>query len=234
MKLFKFKMLVLLLLAVIMMAINPNSVIANPLTISTTWGTPDPNCNNEWAQCAPDPAFTNTPPVSQSNLAQGFQYLAGGEVSWTFNFDPSPFASISGMQLQVVVVGFWDKYPGNIDKTKGQLGDFLAIDGVPFAPFLGMTDGRDTATFTLPLLSAGLHTFEVVAYDCNNPALGTTFNPDPNDPNAWGWLEGWAGVDVATLTVTGTSATSVPEPTTMLLLGLGLIGVAEIRRKFKK
>jgi len=53
------------------------------------------------------------------------------------------------MQLQVVVVGFWIN-TGNIDKTKGQLGDFLAIDGVPFAPFLGMTDGRDTSTLLYP------------------------------------------------------------------------------------
>jgi hypothetical protein len=39
---------------------------------------------------------------------------------------------------------------------------------------------------------------------------------------------GWAKLDV---TVNGVT---VPEPATMLLLGLGLLGIAGVRRKFKK
>jgi hypothetical protein len=36
------------------------------------------------------------------------------------------------------------------------------------------------------------------------------------------------------LTYNGGGGAPVPEPCTMLLLGLGLIGVAGVRRKFKK
>ena len=36
------------------------------------------------------------------------------------------------------------------------------------------------------------------------------------------------------LTIDATSTRSTPEPTTMLLLGLGLMGLAGVRRKFKK
>ncbi len=200
-------------LIVITVVISFGSVMANPLTLTTTWGTLDPSCTNEWATCAADTAFT--PSFGG--------YRAGGEVSWSFNFDPTPFASISNMQLDVLVVGFWQNYPGNINPANGQLGDFLAIDGIPFSPFLGMDDGRDIGTFNLPLLSAGNHTFEAVAYD-NNVLWG--------GPST-GWLEGWAGVDVATLTVTGTAASTVPEPTSFFLLGTGLsaIGVAVWRRR---
>ncbi len=179
---------------------------AGPVTQVTHWGTVDPGCTNEWAACATDPAFT--PPTGG--------YRAGGSVSWSFSFDRSGFSSVSSIQLDVLVVGFWGSYPGNIDAAAGQLGDYLAIDGAPFAPFLGMTDGRDLRTFSLSAdLAAGPHTFSVVAYD---------------DP--WRNYEGWAGVDYATLTVTGMAA-AIPEADTysLLLAGLGLLAFITRRRK---
>ena len=199
---------------------------AGTLTQVTSWGTLDPGCTFEHASCASDPAFT--PSFGG--------YRAGGQVSWgnplnplaPFMFDTSAFTSISSIQLSVLVVGFWQEYTGNIDPTQlnlgpgggvpnnGQIGDYLAIDGVPFAPFLGMTDGRDTATFDLTTaLAPGPHTFTVVAYD------------DPPGP----WDEGWAGVDVATLTVTGETAGSVPEPAAVALFACGLATLGSMRRR---
>lgn len=56
--------------------------------------------------------------------------------------------------------------------------------------------------------------------------------------NTAGYPPGYEGISgptgmAADFTVHG-DATTVPEPTTMLLLGLGLIGLAGVRRKFKK
>jgi len=173
------------------------TVQAAPLSQITEWGTLDPSCTGEGVTCAADPAFT--PSFGG--------YRAGGSVSWGFTFDPSAFASISSLELEVLVVGFY--FEGNASPP-APLGNYLAIDAVPFAPFLNVTDHRDTRTFTLPVLSAGPHTFSVVAFS----------------------NEGWAGVDFARLTVTGEStAQGVPEPATLVLLGLGLAGLGFSRRK---
>lgn len=168
---------------------------AQPITQVTQFGTVDPGCINEGATCAADPAFT--PSFGG--------YRAGGSVSWTFSFDPSPFSSISSIQLDVLAVGFL--YNGNIGA--GQIGNYLAIDGVPFAAFTGVTDGRDLMTFALPTnLAPGPHTFSVVAYG---------FPPGPLN-------EGWAGVDFATLTVVGQGRTvAVPAVSAGGLLALALL-----------
>lgn len=201
----------ILLICFLFLAAGKNAS-ADPLTEVFSWGTLDPGCTSERAVCANDFAFT----PSDGHTFGG--YRAGGSVSWGFNFDTSAFASISNITMDVLVVGFFQGFTGNIDPSNGQIGDYFAIDGVPFAPFLHVTDQRDHGIFDLTTsLAGGPHTFSVVAFD------------DPPGPN----LEGWAGVDVATMTVTGESAAPIAEPHSyqMLLVGLGLLGFAARRWK---
>ena len=200
---------------ILLWAVTPLCARANSLTQVTTFGTLDPGCTFEMAVCANDFAFT----PSDGHTFGG--YRIGGSVSWNFNFDPLAFTSISKITMDVLVVGFFQGFTANIDPAKGQIGDYFAIDGVPFAPFLNVTDHRDHGIFDLTTeLSPGPHTFSVVAFD---------IPPGPN-------LEGWAGVDIATLTVTGESAGPVPESGTyeMLLIGMGFVALAALKQTGKQ
>ena len=55
---------------------------------------------------------------------------------------------------------------------------------------------------------------------------GTQWAKNPNDPNGHGWGVAWAVHD-------GRLSSPVPEPTTILLFGTGLLGLAGIRSKKK-
>ena len=190
---------------------------AAPITVTYDFGVMNPACTWEHADCPPDIVVEphSVAGTVYTNVFNG-GYRAGGHVLWGFVFDASPFAAVTSMTLRVDVVGFWQQYPGNINPLAGQVGNYLAIDGVPFTPFLNNTDGLDSHTFSIPVLSAGAHQFSVWAYD---------------RPGAM--YEGWGGVDFARLTVVGEGGggTPVPEPGSMLLLGTGLAGLGRAWRK---
>jgi hypothetical protein len=154
------------------------------------FGVPDLTCLSELGTCPQDVLPGGKNSVNGNVYVNVFSgsYRAGGHVDWDFTFDGSAFSSVRKMTLEIVIVGMLGG--GNIDTSGSkQIGNYLAIDGVPFFPITASTDSRDTHVIPIPTLSPGAHVFSVWAYD--SP-------PGPLD-------EGWAGVDYAKLTVDGTA-----------------------------
>jgi hypothetical protein len=100
--------------------------------------------------------------------------------------------------------------------------DLYLYDGTNYYKKAELTGG-----VTYNFDSGGVDRFRILGIE---PYAGL----DPNNPTAFITGLSFEGSGQFTGTMTPISQDYVPEPTTMLLLGLGLVGVAGARRKFKK
>jgi hypothetical protein len=143
---------------------------------------------------------------------------AGPNFNKSFSFSFAPASVLSA----VLTFGLFD---GDGDETGIQLASFSL-------------DGMDLTASMSPLIENTLHyKASVVTFTLPGAALGlladgsATFNLVLQGPSKLGQLPyNGAALDFARL---DTVETQVPEPTTLLLLGLGLMGLAGLRRKIK-
>jgi hypothetical protein len=103
---------------------------------------------------------------------------------------------------------------------------------------VGEQDGWYGASNQSWFLQTGTYwaAFEVRQGDTYDGSLpGSAINPLGNEAFT-DIIGGWHPYDDLSLAIriSGNASSQVPEPTTMLLLGLGLMGLAGVRRKFKK
>jgi hypothetical protein len=179
------------------------------------------NTKFDWA------TLTNTPPITNMNSGNWAISLSTTNADW--NTLSTTYSNNLGGNNTLV-------FNGNLSQPWA-FGDTLAINlTTPFTynPSNGNLLMDVVATNTSD--SAGLIFFDTNGY------TGTTANGGPFNGNTImgrvyydttvGAYAVNSGYGLVTEFSTGTS--SVPEPATMLLLGLGLMGLAGVRRKFKK
>ncbi|MGZ3767550.1 MAG: PEP-CTERM sorting domain-containing protein [Mucilaginibacter sp.] len=163
--------------------------------------------------------------LNDPNLSMSFDYsnlnLIGG------SSPPYPYGV-----FRISTNGLWNGtgYEFQIIQQQAQQGGMLNAGKI-----IGVWDIQTNSEYSPTLWGVTLSSILGIDNTYNGEAFGNmkVFGAQVNIGH-WGGAYG-GSVDIDSITFTNSSVTpSVPEPTTMLLLGLGLMGVAGIRRKFKQ
>ena len=156
--------------------------------------------------------FTVNSPVTVDAL----EYYVGGGITQDhdvglYNASGTLLASTT-ISISSPVSGFWG------------VGNIASITLSPGTYQLVGVSGSDNYTWNDPGFNS----------NTNLTYLGDTYNSGTTLQFQTPGFQGGVSDGIWGPNMDITSSTSVPEPTSMLLLGLGLMGLAGVRRKFKK